>query len=358
MKTNNSFLYEKATAHLARIITDGNFDPSVRLPTDLELSAALGISRITCRRAFTALEEIGAVTRIKGKGTFVSPAADKDKVYALLAASTAKRRLGAIFPSSRSNHVQRIIGGILQAADDFEISVASSEMNQTRESSLIREFIERKVDGLIIYPVDNEFYNDLLLDLNLNKFPVILVDRYLNGLHFPCVSSDHRDIIRKSVDYLAAKHSNILFFNGNIESNSPLRLRADSFSRSIAGYPSVNGFTYTFSGEPDVKPKLIAEFIDYLKSRREITAMITADHATSMLVKDMRPAFAAEKINVKTVYLDMFRSDFDNYDSHPAFVEQDSYRIGAEVVRLMKRLLSGAALKDNVLIPVKLYPET
>lgn len=46
--------------------------PGDRLPSENQLSALYGVSRITIRQALTALEDEGAIERRQGSGTFVS----------------------------------------------------------------------------------------------------------------------------------------------------------------------------------------------------------------------------------------------------------------------------------------------
>lgn len=56
-------------------ILEMDLSTSTKLPSEVELAAGLGISRVTLRRALDELEYSGILLRIHGKGTFVNPSA-------------------------------------------------------------------------------------------------------------------------------------------------------------------------------------------------------------------------------------------------------------------------------------------
>src|SRR5687768_4196717 len=55
----------------ARIL-DGRLEPGAKLPSESELTAAHGVSRITVRQALGALQAEGLIVKLHGKGAFVS----------------------------------------------------------------------------------------------------------------------------------------------------------------------------------------------------------------------------------------------------------------------------------------------
>lgn len=73
---NSAPLHEQIRTLLMHEIEDGEYAGTGKLPSEPELCARFGVSRITVRRAVADLEEIGLVRRQQGRGTFVAPASD------------------------------------------------------------------------------------------------------------------------------------------------------------------------------------------------------------------------------------------------------------------------------------------
>ncbi|KAA2212000.1 GntR family transcriptional regulator [Teichococcus oryzae] len=66
--------YAALAQELADEIARGMHPPGTRLPTEVELSAARGVSRATVRSALLRLEELGLVSRRRRSGTHVTAA--------------------------------------------------------------------------------------------------------------------------------------------------------------------------------------------------------------------------------------------------------------------------------------------
>ena len=65
-------LYEQIKMHVLERIADGTFRPGTKIPSDNQLAAELGTSRLTANRALRELAVSGVLERVAGVGTFVS----------------------------------------------------------------------------------------------------------------------------------------------------------------------------------------------------------------------------------------------------------------------------------------------
>ncbi len=65
-------LYKQLEDALKEAIARGEYKPGQQIPTENELSVRWQVSRVTVRKALDALTRENLLTRVSGKGTFVS----------------------------------------------------------------------------------------------------------------------------------------------------------------------------------------------------------------------------------------------------------------------------------------------
>lgn len=70
-QTGNGPLYQLLAENLRQRIAAREFPPGERLPTEAEIEAESGLSRITVRQALATLTRAGLIERFPGRGTFV-----------------------------------------------------------------------------------------------------------------------------------------------------------------------------------------------------------------------------------------------------------------------------------------------
>lgn len=357
---NHLSLYRKTTLYLANLILGNLNEPNYRLPTESELAASQNISRITARKAYKEIEDLHVITRVKGKGTFIAPGVTFADLEPILKETRERtfRQVGAILPLYDSPHIMEINAALSKGAQDLKLIAAYSNMSQEEEQRLINEYIEMGASGLIIYPVDNEIYNSSLVNLSISNFPVVMIDRYLPGLPFPRVSSDHKDMIRKAVTHLNERdNKHILFFNSNIKTNSSLSDRRDEYIQALYELGNYNNYFFNFDGDSDNTSQSFAQsFGDYLKSNPNITAIIASDYASGthllQLSKILGITFPTD---YEAVFLDFKTpSNFIKTDM-PTYLEQDSFLLGFEAINMVREYIDRPDCKhESKTIPVRL----
>ncbi|MCZ0963596.1 GntR family transcriptional regulator [Paracoccus benzoatiresistens] len=70
-------LYHRVYAVMRERIVNGYYPDNVPVPSEAELSDSFGVSRITIRKAMEMLSAEGLITRMRGRGTFVTDRAQQ-----------------------------------------------------------------------------------------------------------------------------------------------------------------------------------------------------------------------------------------------------------------------------------------
>ena len=77
----NTPLYRVVMDHLVDRIASGAMPPGAMLPSETQLGADLGVAQGTARKALMELETRGLVTRVQGRGTFVTQRTTEDSLF-------------------------------------------------------------------------------------------------------------------------------------------------------------------------------------------------------------------------------------------------------------------------------------
>jgi len=92
-------LYLQVRRELARAIQQGIFKSEEALPSERDLAEALGISRVTARKAIDALAREGAIIRRHGSGNYIAPLLEQP--LSRLSSFTEELKQRGFSPSSR-----------------------------------------------------------------------------------------------------------------------------------------------------------------------------------------------------------------------------------------------------------------
>lgn len=87
-------LYARIKEALRTRILEGHYKPHEQLPSESELMAAYGVSRITVRQALSDLQNEGLIFRVHGKGSFVSKPKAFQDLGQLQGFGEAMRKMG------------------------------------------------------------------------------------------------------------------------------------------------------------------------------------------------------------------------------------------------------------------------
>ncbi|WP_339264991.1 GntR family transcriptional regulator [Paenibacillus sp. FSL K6-1330] len=206
-------LYQRVQEYIRNLITSKVLKIGDRIPTEKELMERFGVSKITVVNALAGLVNERIITRVPGKGTFVSePEYEMPETSPKIAVKPihktsgemGTRLIGLILPSIYDYFTIRLIQGIQQAINEngYRCVIYLSEGNLDKEKEAIKTCSKIGVEGLLIFPVDEELFNEEILSMKFAGFPFVLIDRYLPGVETHYIASDGRLGVNMAVNYL------------------------------------------------------------------------------------------------------------------------------------------------------------
>ena len=199
---SDSTLYKKILQELNNTIIENKNIKSYKLPSERALATKFDSSRPPIRMAYQQLIKQGLVEVVHGKGYFIKNS-DKGPIKS----SQLKVQILFVTPSMKTNFMQKIHAGISKFCEDknIELLIKLTDESEKKEKKLLESLSYSNYDGLILFPVDNEYYNEPLLKLSISKYPTVIIDRYIKTLNLSFISTDNYRAMMDTVKYLQNK---------------------------------------------------------------------------------------------------------------------------------------------------------
>lgn len=329
-------LYQKIVTDILAQIQAGHLKPGDQVPTELEISKQYNVSRITSKRALTELENKELIERIQGRGSFVAEQKPSPSHVILFILP---------FPNNPG------LGDYAQGISRFIANTPYTVQIQTNAylSQLDAKKISSMYAGLLLYPEAGTSHLDILYTLYLEKFPVVVLDKNIESIPFPFITSDNMQ-----GGYLAAQHlinqghKKIVFYaTQNLERSSTIRERYLGYLKAIhEANIAYHGSKVVLSAEDN------SAFIHQLKEE-EITGLIAENDINAIhLMKEIkRYGYQVPK--------DFSIIGFDNIQAaelvDPALttIAQSFEEIGYQAAEQLIQLIENKEAIHSVVIPIE-----
>ncbi len=286
-------LYEKIYNDIKLKINAGEFDGRSLLPTEAELQKKYGVSRITVKHAYEKLAAENLVTRIAGKGTVINENRN----------ISSNKIIGLVLCDFNSSFGMNLIKSMEKEAErlGYSIIIKISKDNHETESRVLAQLKSLNVSGIIIQNCHGEFTKNLI-ELSINNFPLVSVDRYAKGLLIPSVTSDNFNACVNVTEYLLNRgHRKILLASVNPQNTSSLTERIEGFKQAHINYDaalSYDNFVLNLKSpitKDDNDIRADVESIKGILDKSEITAIVATEQYVAELcstaVSEMGKAF-------------------------------------------------------------------
>ncbi|MDD3279757.1 MAG: GntR family transcriptional regulator [Lachnospiraceae bacterium] len=375
--SKESFLYMQICDRIRSDILSGVYKTGERLPTDHELQEELGVSLITIKKAFGILKDEGFITRSPGVGTKVltsTPSAAAVSTSALAEASSAQVSAASDNVSSKKKKIGIVLENVsdsfgfemlyhldeLLSAKGYQTCIRFSNYNRKKETKEIRELLEEHISALMIMPCHGTYYNSQILKLVLDHFPVILIDKKMEGIPVPSIRTDNRDathILMK--DLYGHGCRNICLFTRDISGTSSLQERFDGYQAAIKKYkltPHVLSIASTdqpFHSLPcDAETyQQVAEYL--LENVDNLDGIICSEYnLCGVLAKVLR---RTPELSKKELHLRYIDGEPEGLSSglYPHII-QDQKAIAEKAVEILLEKMANKKVVQEYLIPAKL----
>ncbi|MEF3307691.1 GntR family transcriptional regulator [Paenibacillus sp. GYB004] len=362
-------LYRQIKEYVRNQIEQSVWLANDKIPSENEMAGQFKVSRITIKNALQELIEEGLIYRIQGKGTFVA----QDKLGEPPVYRPEKRQgdltVAFLMPRIDNRFTANLLHGIENQLADEEIHLLfrTTGDSQETEKELLNQIFRSGVNGIIIYPAQGQSYNEEILKLTLNEFPVVVVDRYLRGVETNYVCSDNVTGAFEATEHCYRMgHRRIGFISTHVEGTSSIEDRLTGYEKALSENgilidrylrltdlesKQVNRILQDGASDPASKERIV----QYLERNPELTAVIAVNSSVGLTVMEAAKQLSRRvPEDLSVVFLDDYElSAFSAIP--PTFVNQEEYTVGREAVKLLVSVMSNPKQKRRkIVVPTRL----
>lgn len=367
--TNDSSMkpmYEMIFQTIKERITRNEYKPGERVPSEKELSSEFGVSRITSKKALKMLADEQLIIRQPGRGSFV---ADSDSVLFKTfdnqnAMGTSKRLIGLVITNFSDMYGTELIYGMEEASRDNDcfLVVRRSFGIPELEEKAIQQLLGLGVDGLIIFPAQGEYFSAEILKLVIQKFPFVMIDRYLKGIPASSVSTDNIQAARaatryliemghRNIGFLAPPPANTTAIEERIEGIIEAHLEHNMFVNRDMWMETITS-TMPNVFDPQARSNDVNMLVEHLKKYPNITALFAAEYSIALLVEE-----AAGKLGLRIpedLSVICFDSPEDYEGCRITHMRQNQFEIGKQAFEIVLNMQGNELPITRTLLPAKM----
>lgn len=354
----DNFLYMNLYDDLKKKIDQGVYAEGTKIPPEEELKLKFGVSMITVKKALGMLKEEGLVQRIPGVGTFVKGRNPGIETGEMEKAAPAPKKIGLVMEHVSSSFGLDLLYKIDRTLEEkgFRTITRFSYYSREKETDEINFLMDSDIAGLIVMPCHGVYYNPKILKLILEGFPVVVIDKKLEGISVPSVRTDNKQAIKALVKHLWEQGcKRIGFATSEIVGTSSLQERRNGFYEAAAEYSlevlpecelnfDLNIYEHS-AGEDNIK-----KAAEYLKEYQgKIDGIICAEYSLVPAVMEALRSPQGKAGKVIPVCC------VDGTAGLPiTYMKQNELDMGEKIVKLLLAQINGTDTEKDYLVPAEL----
>ena len=251
-------------------------------------------------------------------------------------------------------------GALLEASQhNVHLVVCSTSNDQAQEANVLQSLMESGVKGIIIQPVHGEVYGRQLIEAVYAGYPIVMLDRRMQGINAPFVGVDNRTLSKFAVQKLiAAGHRDIALLSLTDERSSTIDERMSGFVDAYMDqHLAVNkdlwltNMSDIFDQPSDTlnacetHERYVTLIQEHLRAHPEITAIFGTEYRVS------KAAWDALRHMGKRVPHDVSLVSFDMDSSYVgchtmSYIKQPQQEMGRRAVQMLTDILAGKTISE------------
>lgn len=376
------FLYKRIYQDIRDQIEEGKLTQGQALPQGNELAKEYKVSAITITKALDELRKDGYLRRVKGKGSFIQLPVKKSHELTLNGSALPESGMlpnqtkeqgeeSALFGKVEEpvligvvlEHVSSCFGldllyklDLLAQEAGYRVCVRFSYGERKKETEEILFLRRLGVKGMIVMPCHGQYYNMTILQLVIEKFPIVLIDKHMEGIPVSSVRTDGYLAMKELVDYLVQKgKKRIGFISMSADGTSSVQDRRKGFRDGVKAAGIVKPPECFLKQEEKIdifseqrNEEHIRQMEAFLKKNKGLEAVICAEFGIARSIKEAIRRAGLSAPEVCTVDEDYHAPDGFSF----THVRQDEAGIAAKAFHILKNQIEDHKMQQgDYLIP-------
>lgn len=363
--------YNSKAVRLADVIVQdiwsGNYDRGKYLPGEDALAENYQVSRTTIRRVLDILNKEGVLIKEPNRGTLINP--DLKQQTAKPATTGKTVTIGAVWAGFPDAMTIGITDGIKAFASENQVGfqLFQSPEGHAKVLDYLHHIDELGVAGVILLPYNFPGYAAALQRLKQRNFPMVCVDRPVEGVDLSCVEVDNAGGVYRAVVKMLVAFRRPVYYLGAEPENKTQKLRYQGFCQAMNDsgfeqdvkrctlfYPSTDNDPEFWPVEKKQEPPYAAALKFLRNAALPVSIMAMNDYAARSIYR------AAEELKLR-VGRDIMLFGFDDLplasclECPLSSIRQPRREIGFEAAKLLCEEIAGKVTRPvTKILPVEL----
>ncbi len=219
--------------------------------------------------------------------------------------------------------------------------ISNVDNDPAKEREYLESLLDNKVEGIVVNTTG--YNNELLIDINENRVPIVMADRIMDELKIDSVATNNYSITFDTIKFLADKgYKNIAFITQDPERNSARHLRQKGYLDAMKEFLNIDAsnLVYTIDvGDKNTTIKAIEKF--NTEYRNKLKAIFTANGVVLLNVLQ-----GIQECNYK-IPEDFYVCGYEDWGwarlaySKIPVISQHSYDVGVESAKMLIKRING-----------------